>query len=427
MVYTENARTLSVVETEVLVIGAGPAGVAAAYTAAHLGAKTVIVEALGALGGIATSGMMSHWTGSCGSRLYHKILADSAALRDGELHGKIMGEIDPERLKYQFLKMLSDEGVKIYLYTLASEVIMEGNRVKGVVIENKEGRTAVFAHTVIDCSGDGDIAAKAGVPYFMGREGDGKMQPATLMFKVGGVDMERAVLLPSFESTYMTEKGELQALARAHLPAPAGHVLLYRSTLPGIVTCNMTNVTGIDGTKNADLVKAELICRGQIDAIVKFLREYVPGFENCYLIATASLMGIRETRHFEGRYALTEEDILAARVFDDWVVWDAHFNFDIHNLDGAGLDANGAQAKFTQARGYTIPLGCFLPKQVEGLLLCGRNISGTHKAHSNFRVMPICVGMGEGMGAVAAYAVKHGVPYDKVDLAQIQAYLRKGE
>lgn len=145
------------------------------------------------------------------------------------------------------------------------------------------------------------------------------------MFKVGGVDMERAVLLPSFESTYMTEKGELQALARAHLPAPAGHVLLYRSTLPGIVTCNMTNVTGIDGTKNADLVKAELICRGQIDAIVKFLREYVPGFENCYLIATASLMGIRETRHFEGRYALTEEDILAARVFDDWVVWDAHF------------------------------------------------------------------------------------------------------
>lgn len=171
MVYTENARTLSVVETEVLVIGAGPAGVAAAYTAAHLGAKTVIVEALGALGGIATSGMMSHWTGSCGSRLYHKILADSAALRDGELHGKIMCEIDPEQLKYQFLKMLSDEGVKIYLYTLASEVIMEGNRVKGVVIENKEGRTAVFAHTVIDCSGDGDIAAKAGRAVFYGTRG----------------------------------------------------------------------------------------------------------------------------------------------------------------------------------------------------------------------------------------------------------------
>ena len=99
MTYTENAHKIPVVETEVLVIGAGPAGVAAAYTAAHLGAKTVIVEALGALGGIATSGMMSHWTGSCGSRLYHKILADSASLRDGELHGKIMSEIDPERLK----------------------------------------------------------------------------------------------------------------------------------------------------------------------------------------------------------------------------------------------------------------------------------------------------------------------------------------
>ena len=408
MTYTENAHQIPGVETEVLVIGAGPAGVAAAYTAAHLGAKTVIVEALGALGGIATSGMMSHWTGSCGSRLYHKILADSASLRDGALHGKIMSEIDPERLKYQFLKMLSDEGVKIYLYTLASEVIMEGNRVKGVIIENKEGRTAVLAHTVIDCSGDGDIAAKAGVPYFMGREGDGKMQPATLMFKVGGVDMERAVLLPSFESTYMTEKGELQALARAHLPAPAGHVLLYRSTLPGIVTCNMTNVTGIDGTKNADLVKAELVCRGQIDTIVNVLREYVPGFESCYLIATASLMGIRETRHFEGRSAVTEEDILTARVFDDWVVKGAHFNFDVHNLSGAGLDKSGCQHEFRQDKGYTIPYGCMLPKGFDGLLLSGRNISGTHMAHSNFRAMPICLAIGEADGIAAALAVMSG-------------------
>ena len=426
MTYMEKPRELPVVKTDVLVVGSGPAGVAAAYTAAHLGAKTILVESLGALGGIATSGMMSHWTGSCGSRLYHKILADSAALNEGELHGKIVIEIDPEKLKYQFLKMLSDEGVQIYLYTLASDIILENGQVKGVIVENKEGRTAILAHTVIDASGDGDMAAKAGVPFVLGR-GDGKMQPATLMFKIGGVDMQRAVFLGSFESTYQTEKGELQALAKEHLPSPAGHVLLYRSTLPGIVTCNMTNVTGIDGTKNADLVKAELACRGQIDAIIQFLRAYVPGYEKCYLIATASLIGIRETRHFEGRYTLTEEDILQARVFDDWIVRDAHFNFDVHNLDGAGLDKHGVQAKFTQSAGYTIPLGCFLPKQVGGLLLCGRNISGTHIAHSNFRVMPICVGMGEGVGAVAAMALHRGVAYDKVDIKEIQRYLTTGE
>lgn len=426
MFYTEPARRLPVLQTEALVIGSGPAGVSAAYTCAKLGMKTVIVEQLGTLGGISTSGMMSHWTGDCGSRLYHQILAESAARNEGASHGKITIDIDPEKLKYQYLEMLSGVGVKILLYTLASDVITENGTVKGVIVENKSGRTAILADTVIDASGDGDIAAKAGIPYVLGRESDHKMQPATLMFKVAGVDTDRAVLLRSFESTYQTEKGELQALAKQHLPYPAGHVLLYSSTLPGVITCNMTNAVDIDGTKNEDLVRAELTCRGQIDRIVEFLREYVPGFENCYLISTASLIGVRETRHFEGRYTLTENDILEAKVFEDWIVKDAHFNFDVHNITGAGLDKTGVQKHFTQSHGYTIPLGCFLPKTVGGLLLCGRNISGTHLAHSNFRVMPICVGMGEGVGAVAAYAKKFGVPYDKADIAAVQRYLTDG-
>lgn len=427
MHYTEPQKEINAISTEVLVIGSGPAGIGAALSSAKLGMKTIIVEQLGTLGGIATSGMMSHWTGDCNSRIYYEILQKSADKNDGEKKGEITIYIDPEKLKYQYLEMLDQENVTTMLYTLASDVIMENDTLKGVIVENKSGRTAIFADTVIDASGDGDIAAKAGVPYILGRESDNKMQPATLMFKVAGVDTDRAVYLHSFESTYETEKGELQALAKKILPAPAGHVLLYPSTLPGIVTCNMTNITGVDGTKNEDIVRAELTCRSQIDKIVDFLKEYVPGYENCYLISTASLMGIRETRHFEGQYTLTEQDILASRVFDDWIVRDAKFNFDVHNITGSGLDETGVQRKFPKIAGYTIPIGCFIPKQVKGLLLCGRNISGTHLAHSNYRVMPICVGMGEGCAAVAAYAKKHAVSYQDVDMNVIHNYLMDGK
>lgn len=423
MYYTEPQRDIPIKQTDVAVIGSGPSGIGAALSAARLGMKVTVIEQLGTLGGISTSGMMSHWTGTCNSRIYHEILAESALKNKDK---KITTVIDPEQLKYLYLSMLSETGADIMLYTLACDVIKEGNSVKGVIVENKSGRYAIFADTVIDASGDGDIAAKAGVPYILGRETDHKMQPATLMFKVGGVDSDNAVYLGSFESTFETDKGELQALAKQHIPYPAGHVLLYRSTLPGVVTCNMTNSVDIDGTKNEDLVRAELVCRGQIDDIIAFLREYVPGYQNCYLIGTASLIGIRETRHFEGQYTLDEDDILNARVFEDWIVRGAHFNFDVHNISGAGLDKTGVQKNFHQDRGYTIPLGCFIPKQVNGLLLCGRNISGTHMAHSNFRAMPICVGMGEGCGAVAAYAKKYHASYCDADISKIHDYLTNG-
>ena len=236
------------------------------------------------------------------------------------------------------------------------------------------------------------------------REEDNKMQPATMMFKVGGVDYDRAVFLGTFEATYETENGELQALARQHIPHPAGHILNYRSTLPGVVTCNMTNVTGIDGTNAEDLTKATLACRRQLDSIIAYLRKFVPGYEKCFLLSSAALIGIRETRHFKGKYTLTGEDILDARVFEDYVVKDAYFNFDVHNITGAGLDKTGAQKYFAQTKGYTIPYRCLLPAVKQNLLLCGRNISGTHMAHSNFRVMPICVGIGEAAGTAAAMA-----------------------
>ncbi len=419
--YHENAKELPIAgEYDVIVAGSGPAGTAAAVMAGRMGAKVLIIEWNNAIGGISTSGLMSHWTGSVTSPMYTEILQRSADMNEGEQKGKIQQFINPENLKSVYFDMLKDANVDVLLYTFVCGVVMEGDQLTGVITESKSGRRVFRSKVVVDGTGDGDVAAFAGVEYHKGRESDGKMQPTTLMFKVAGVDMSRAVLLGSFESTYQTEKGELQALAKEHIPYPAGHLLAYKSTLPGIVTLNMTNCTDIDGTKAEDLTKAEIVCRSQMPAIIKYLREFVPGFENCYIISAASLMGVRESRHFKGMYTLNENDILTAKVFDDWVVRGAHFNFDVHNLTGAGLDKTGVQKNWNQLKGYTIPYGCLVPEKINGLLLSGRNISGTHIAHSNYRVMPICVGIGAAAGAAAATAIKKGVQVRDIKGEELQ-------
>ena len=323
------------------------------------------------------------------------------------------------------LDMLSEAGVKPRLYTFASDVIMDGNKITGVIIESKSGREAIMGKVIIDASGDGDTAAKAGAPHYKGRESDGKMQPMTIMFKVGGVDVNKVRFVGSFEDTYETPNGDLQTLAKQNIPFPAGHVLIYQTTLPGIVTCNMTNCIDVDGTNADDLTKAEITCRSQIEPIINFLRKYVEGFENCFIISSASIIGVRETRHFEGEKTLTHEDILNARVFEDWVVTNAQFNFDVHNISGPGLDKTGVQKHFKQNKGYTIPYGCLVPKNIDGLLLAGRNISGTHLAHSSYRVMPICVNMGQAAGIAAALSVKNNLVPRDLDISLIQQELKK--
>ncbi len=420
-------------EVDVLVLGSGPAGVAAAISAGREGMDALLVEACGNVGGIATEGLMSHWTGGTEGGIYEEILNRSY---EGGQNGNRQ-VIDPESLKTVLLDLLVEANVSIRLYTMASEPIMEDNVIKGVIIQSKDGREAVLAKIVIDATGDGDIAARAGVPFYMGRESDGKMQPATIMFKVAGVDVEQGVFPGGFEDHFMipgdripaiAESGkgkmyDIQQLGEQALPRPAGHVLLYRTTLPGIVTCNMTNCIDIDGTKAEDLARATYVCRKQMKAIEQFLRDYVPGFKKCYIISSASLIGIRETRHFEGESRITEKDILEARVFEDWAVTKAKFNFDVHNMTGNGLDATGVQKEFRQEKGYTIPYGCFVPKKVDNMFLAGRNISGTHMAHSNYRVMPICANMGQAVGVAAALCIKNQVVPRALDVKMLQGRL----
>ena len=420
MVYVEKQRELEIKgEYDVIVCGSGPAGIGAAVTAGRNGVKTLLLEQNGTVGGVATSGLMSHFTGDCNSKIYREVLKRQADARIYQ-KGEITTTIEPDVLMNVYFDMLKEANVDVLLYTFVCDIITEDNDLKGVIVENKSGRSVYLSKVIIDATGDGDVAYKAGAEYFKGREKDKKMQPATIMFKLGGVDYDRAVFPPSFETEVPTEKGELQSLARKILPYPAGHVLLYKSTLPGVVTVNMTNCTDVDATKAEDWTRATIVCRSQLSKIVNFLREYAPGYENCYIVSSAPFLGIRETRHFKGLYSITENDILEAKVFDDYVVKDAHFNFDIHNIDGSGLDKNGSQKNFTQNKGYTIPYRCLVPEKVDGLLLSGRNISGTHIAHSNFRAMPICMGIGEAAGAAAALAIKKECKVREINAEEIR-------
>ena len=427
--YLEKERQIPIAASvDVLVLGGGPAGFSAAVNAGREGVTVMLVEQSGDVGGVATTGLMSHWTGKTQGGFYEEILRRSSDLKDrqGGENNQNGGDnqiINPERLKTVMLDMLEESKVKLRLYTFACDAIMEGNTIKGVITENKSGREAIMAKVVIDATGDGDIAFRAGASFVKGRETDGKMQPMSIMFKVAGVDYERAVFPGGFEESFPVPKGDLQTLGKQHIKAPAGHVLLYRSSLPGIVTCNMTNCIDVDGTNADDLTKATVICRHQIHEIVDFLKEYVPGFENCYLISSSSIIGVRETRHFKGEKTLTEQDVLEAKVFDDWAVTKANFNFDVHNISGSGLDDTGMQKKFPQKKGYTIPYGCFVPQQIDGLFLAGRNISGTHMAHSNYRVMPICANMGQSVGIAASICVKQNIQPGKLDVRLLQKRL----
>ena len=423
----ENNKVPMIADVDVLVCGAGPAGLGASIMAARLGASVMLVESQGCLGGIATAGMMSNWGGRSSSKIMPEIwdLTYERAKDIGWAQDNGCGKdtIYHDIQKIVLEEMVQKEKIRVLYYTLVCKAVVEDGAIVGVIVENKSGRGFIKAKRVIDSTGDGDVAASAGVPYFKGRESDKRMQPCTIMFNVGGVDFERAVFPPSFETTVETEKGELQALAKKLLPFPAGHVLLYRQPMPGTVCCNMTNAIEIDGTDAESLTKGVFTCHSQIIPIIKFLREYVPGYENCWLMSSASLIGVRETRHFEGMESLSKDDILQAKYYDNWVVRRGWFNFDVHNLTGASLDKTGIQHNWKQNKDYTIPYGCLLPKNIEGLLLSGRNISGSHLAHSNFRIMSVCIAIGEAAGVAAALSVKQNKKLSLVDVKEIQKHL----
>jgi hypothetical protein len=438
-------------ETDVVVVGGGPAGLGAAIAAADAGARVVLVERYGFFGGNATAALVmplmsfftdkgtrkeststsllpsDHGPGEAVvhgvlRRLLERLVAAGGAVAPSLATGFVV-PFDPEWLKLIALELLDEAGVEFLFHSFASGVL-PGN--EGVVLETKAGPLVMRAKVIIDCTGDGDVAAAAGAPYEVGRF-DGLVQPMTLMFRVA--EFRRAAFNAYVRENPKEWRGVhgLWALVRrateaGELDLPREDMLFFATPHESEVSVNSTRVTRVLGVDVWDLSYAEWCSRRQMRQIAAFLRRYVPGFEDSYVVQSGVQVGVRETRRILGEYQLNVEDVLGARKFDDAIARGA-YPVDIHNPKGTGT----LLKRLPPGEAYDIPLRCLLPKNTERLIVAGRCISGTHEAHSSYRVMAIVMATGQAAGVCAALATRKGTTPRRVNVREIQReLLRQG-
>jgi hypothetical protein len=448
----EPARHLPVAaETDVLVVGGGIAGVMAGIASGRGGARTLVVERFGSLGGTGTAAMMNlFYVPYAASRGLVRELFDRLIARGGAIPGEFV-VYDPELYKVTALDLLAEAGVDVLLHTLVAGVVMDGPSLRGIVVENKSGRQAILSRVTVDASGDADIAARAGAPYVKGRERDGRMRPMALIFRMGGVDVRRLVDYAKAHPEdfspdplqYMLDldHGMIrifgffglveQAKARGELWDDC-YYFRVESVLPaqGVLTVNATRVYGVDGTNAADLSRAEIETRHQMLQLAAFARRYIPGFESAFILDSASTIGVRETRRIRGEYVMTEDDILAGRHYDDVVAVDANQQNPRqqggHPPDGKEGGPQDLEARALTARMfvYEIPYRSLVPRDVEGLLVAGRCISVDHHADVYTRNQGSAMATGVAAGVAAAVACRSGVPPRYADIGAVQSGLR---
>jgi glycine/D-amino acid oxidase-like deaminating enzyme len=441
-----------IADCDVLVVGGGPAGLGAALGAAGAGADVILSERHGFLGGNATAALVmplmsfhtqraapvpertgdlmpaDHGVGDPAvqgalRQLLDRLVATGGAIPPSSQTGYVV-PFDPEALKLVALDLLDAAGVKFLFYAFASGVVGAAS-VEGVVFETKSGPLVITARAVVDATGDGDVAALAGAAFEVGRDGDHLVQPMTLMFRM--VEFERAAFA-AYRAAHPDQWRGVHGLwdlihratAAGELDLPREDILFFGTPHDEEVSVNSTRVTGVLGTSVWDLTQAEWQARRQMRQIVAFLRKYVPGFERSYVAQSGVTIGVRETRRITGEYQLTGDDILAARKWDD-VIACGTYPIDIHNPTGKGT----VLKRLPLGEAYDIPLRCLVPKYVDRLLVAGRCISGTHEAHSSYRVMPIAMATGQAGGVCAALAARMDkVPRD-VPAAHVQAELAR--
>jgi len=423
---------------DVVVAGGGPGGVGSAVAAARTGAKTIVVERFGCFGGTWTSGLLSAimpWpfvrgifaeiarrlSEAGGWRYWH----DTAVAGSGEgdaarweaaLGGGAM--YDAEIAKWVLDGMIVEAGVRPLFFAQLAGVIREGDRVKAIIIESKEGRFAITGSIFIDSSGDGDLAVMAGVPYESGRSVDGATQPMTMIFKMSGVDDERAEAHAKASPGF--EKELAEARKRGEVTTPGGSVNTHRCPRRGEWAFNAVRVLGKDGTKLQDVTDAMIEGRGLVMEVARFMRRDIPGFENAVLSETAAHIGVRETRRILCDYTVTADDIIQVPAFEDAIAR-GDWYIDIHNPKGDNvLHVHPPEGKF-----YEIPYRSIRARGVENLLIASRCIDCTHEAHAAIRVTPQVMAIGEGAGTAAALCLKLGLKSTRdLDVAKLRETLR---
>lgn len=430
---------------DVLVVGGGPAGIAAAVASARHGARTLLVEQYGCLGGNMTVGLvgpcMTSYSLDGATQLikgiYEEvILAMEAA--GGAIHpSKVSADspytsyisyghdrvtpFEPEALKTAALDICRSAGVEILLHTSMIDTLLDDSRrrVTGVVVSSKSGVEAIPAAVVVDCSADADVIARAGGPTLFGRDGDHLAQPMTLFFRVSGVDdetVDSAIRQAGEDRPFLSLVEDARAAGEFSIPRRG--IGLYKTLQPGVWRINTTRVQHTSGINADDLTSAEIIGRQQVSELMQFFHNHVPGFANAKLLDTAQTIGVRETRRILGDYTLTLEDLKAGTVFPDAIAF-CGYPVDLHSPDGSG----GRFGDDPTANVYSIPYRSLVPKTLDGALVAGRSVSATHEALGAIRVMPPAFAMGQAAGTAAALCIGRGVEPRQLDAAALREAL----
>lgn len=400
-------------DVDVVVVGGGPGGIGAAVAAARQGARTLLCEQYGFLGGMATAGLVNPFmpNGLEGEPFDTGVFADwcDAIDRMGGLQGRTFCQ---ETAKLAAERLCLEAGVELLYHVQLDRPLMDDRRIDAALMLGKSGTTAHRGRVFIDATGDADLAARAGCRFELGRPQDGRCQPMTTCFDLAGVDLERMPDAGTINDLYDRAKEE------GRLECPRENVLWFRSVEDDRVHFNTTRIVEHDATDTPSLSDAEVEGRRQILDYLRFLRSDVPGFEDARLHAIADTVGVRESRRVRGRAYLTREDFESAARFPDAIAR-VNYPIDIHSPTGEGTE----HGRLPEGEWYEIPYGCLVPVDCDNLLVGGRPVSVDHAVHSSMRVMPPACTVGQACGTAAALAVEEGIDPAEVDGRRVRASL----